>query len=79
VVKIVINTSQWIGLVGKFYRKAPFFLLGQSMVSGSAFPLNQSIEIEFGVGLSGQSGVSSLKGQSWPGKTGLCENLKLDV
>ena len=35
---------QWIGLVGKIYRKTPIAKMGKSMVSCRFFPLNQSIE-----------------------------------
>jgi len=36
------TNTQWIGFVGKIYRKTPY-LMGNSMVSGSDFPLNQII------------------------------------
>ena len=35
--------NQWIGLRENFNRTAPYFM-GKSMVSGSNFPLNQSVE-----------------------------------
>ena len=40
---MVKNVNQWIGLRENWNRKAPYSM-GKSLVSGSNFPLNQSIE-----------------------------------